>query len=187
MNAMSLSQQQVPECGPPSGDHDTCVTHRVKTLYVLFWMAFTDALLLDGVLKWLISQQPEGFLVALVPDVIEVYHLENNGVAFGLMGGTAAPVWMGGLLLVALAFWMLRQPLRTKAQAWGLALLLGGGLNNWLDRAFTQGVTDYISLSFLHFPVFNLSDVFVFVGSSLLGWILLQDILSPVSKEPPTL
>lgn len=56
----------------------------------------------------------------------------------------------------------------------GLALAIGGGLNNLIDRIKNGHVTDYFSLNvnrpaFLKHIVFNLSDMFIFIGTTLAG------------------
>ncbi|MBU5469179.1 signal peptidase II [Falcatimonas sp. MSJ-15] len=56
----------------------------------------------------------------------------------------------------------------------GIALAIGGGLNNLIDRIKNGHVTDYFSINvsrpaFLKHIVFNLSDMFVFIGTTLAG------------------
>jgi signal peptidase II len=171
--SMAQPQPTIPECGPPSDDHNTCVTHRPKTLYVLLIMALTDVLVFDAVVKWLVTQQPIGKMVSIVPGVFDFYHVENTGVAFGLLNGTVTPIITSAILLSVLVYYTVKLPLVAKRQAVGLGLLLGGGLNNWLDRVLTGAVTDYIYLPFIDFPVFNASDVAIFMGSIMVGTFML--------------
>ena len=47
--------------------------------------------------------------------------------------------------------------------------LLGGTIGNMIDRFFRmEGVVDFIELGFMDFPIFNLADSFLVVGTILL-------------------
>lgn len=54
----------------------------------------------------------------------------------------------------------------------GLALIVGGGLGNWLDRVLQEGaVTDFVSLGLgsLRTGIFNVADVAIFAGIALVA------------------
>lgn len=52
-----------------------------------------------------------------------------------------------------------------------LGLIVIGGYSNLLDRIFYQGVIDYISIG--TWPVFNLADVYIAIGVSILIYLTL--------------
>lgn len=59
----------------------------------------------------------------------------------------------------------------SRAALFGLGLVVGGGLANWLDRLLNDGaVTDFMSLGLgpLRTGVFNLADLAVMAGATLL-------------------
>lgn len=61
----------------------------------------------------------------------------------------------------------------------GVALMLGGASSNVYDRVKRGYVVDYFSFSFLKKVVFNISDIFIFLGSMIVACRLaLQDDLS---------
>ena len=45
-----------------------------------------------------------------------------------------------------------------------IVLIVGGTIGNFIDRLIFNGVTDFIVLEFIDFPVFNLADSFLCVG-----------------------
>jgi len=98
----------------------------------------------------------------------------NEGIALGLFeAGSAAARWaLTGLLsLVTLGvgYWVWTEKVR--ADAFALALILGGALGNLLDRARLGYVVDFADLHFgdwRPFLIFNLADAAISVGVVLL-------------------
>lgn len=98
--------------------------------------------------------------------------LENKGAASGIL--SAHPKLLKGISAVMLcvcAFALGKEQRKGKATIAGIsyALILGGGLSNFIDRVRKGSVTDYIR--FPKFPikkirnlVFNLSDFSIFAG-----------------------
>lgn len=100
--------------------------------------------------------------------------LHNKGIAFGAFENSPKLVERGTLgILAVVAAWLIY--LLTKPglyfKKFGTSMMLGGGLCNWFDR-FHQGyVTDYFSFNVkwkrVKSLVFNLSDMFIFLGMFL--------------------
>lgn len=98
--------------------------------------------------------------------------LENKGAASGILA--KHPKILKGISAVMLCFCALalgreRQKGKVTMTGIGYALLLGGGLSNFIDRMKKGSVTDYVR--FPKFPVkkiselvFNLSDFGIFAG-----------------------
>ena len=97
----------------------------------------------------------------------------NRGVAFGLAGGTGAPlilVALGGLGVIGYLF--ARQP--TRPGMWvATGLLAGGAIGNLLDRITSDAVTDYIDVS--AWPAFNVADIAITCGVALLVVLYLRE------------
>lgn len=101
---------------------------------------------------------------------------------------TASSVFLGFLLLL---FAILLPKKGNRLFKFGLALVLGGAISNVSDRMNKGHVIDYFSINCKAFPrlkkiIFNLSDIFIFVGSAL---IALAGFLSDYSNidTPETL
>ncbi len=93
----------------------------------------------------------------------------NTGVAFSL--GASLPPWTvaaaTGLIMVVLAWFILAsESAMTVVSRVGAAMLLGGALGNFVDRLDGRGVVDFMHSGW--FPTFNLADVFVTVGATLM-------------------
>ena len=101
---------------------------------------------------------------------VELVHVRNRGVAFGLLAdGGAVLVAIGVAAVVALlAFFAThsRRPL-----VWlPTGLLLGGAAGNLIDRLRDGYVTDFIDLPL--WPAFNLADMCITFGVLSLLYVL---------------
>jgi signal peptidase II len=134
-----------------------------KPFFLLLALA---VLVLDQWSKWWM----DGHLdprhpVAIVPDFLQLTHVRNPGVAFGMFAAegllaTLALVAVGLAALGAIGLYFRRTPPREESLLLGLALVLGGACGNLLDRVFAGAVTDFVDLHIggHHWPAFNVAD-----------------------------
>ena len=61
--------------------------------------------------------------------------------------------------------WLLVKIVRHPLGQWSLAIILGGGIGNLIDRMRLGYVVDMLDTMFMDFPVFNVADVFVVCGT----------------------
>ncbi len=96
----------------------------------------------------------------------------NEGVSFGLFGGSGIPPWMLAALSTAIAVavlvWLGRATTPWIRPAAGL--IAGGALANATDRLRFGAVTDFLDfhLGPWHWPAFNMADAGIVVGTGLL-------------------
>ncbi len=79
------------------------------------------------------------------------------------------------VILLVLCVSLVRSGLRGRSAAIALALLVGGGLGNWIDRVIYGGVvTDFVRLGVgpIHTGIFNVADVAVMAGAAILMWMM---------------
>lgn len=64
-----------------------------------------------------------------------------------------------------------------------LAFILGGTVGNMIDRFFRpNGVVDFIETAFIDFPIFNVADSFLVVGTILLAIVVIFDLFQTSNK-----
>lgn len=108
--------------------------------------------------------------VTLVPGVLGLTHVRNQGAAFSSFQGMR---WLFLLIFavftLALLYEYFRKPMPfAGVERWCLAAIYGGGLGNVIDRVRLGYVVDMLETLFMEFPVFNLADCFICCGCVLL-------------------
>jgi signal peptidase II len=140
-----------------------------------FAMVFAVVLVLDQLTKQLVRTflDPPGTTVHIIGSLLQFTHVRNPGASFGMLPGHT-PVFMAITLLVLVGvaiYWFRVRPRRTVLVT-ALALVSAGAVGNLIDRALTGLVTDFIQIP-LDFPVFNVADMAIVSGVSLLMWWVL--------------
>ncbi len=155
--------------------------------FVLFNLAAAAALIgIDQAIKlWAVNVlQPVGSM-PLIPYVVELRFVLNQGMAFSLLSGKQLFLIIATSIALILVAYMLFFRSRGKyLQQAAMLLVLGGGIGNLIDRVLNGEVVDYINLLFMRFAVFNFADICVCVGVAL--WVLeifLEELHSGEAKE----
>lgn len=132
-----------------------------------FWISMAVVLILDQWSKWLIASNIyPGQSVEVWPGVMWFTHVFNRGAAFSMMQGQTI-FFITAALIVALVlagYNMVAKPQPLLQVVTGI--MAGGALGNLLDRYRYGHVVDYIDFHF--FPVFNLADMAITIGGTLL-------------------
>lgn len=111
--------------------------------------------------------QPIGSIPVL-DGVFSLTYLENRGAAFSMLENRVWLLALVGIVIVAGIFWVIRKGWVSGTLAqWSLYSIAGGAIGNLLDRIFRGYVVDLFNFQLIHFPVFNVADIFVCVGVGL--------------------
>lgn len=137
----------------------------------------------DQWIKALVTRaMPPGSSVPVIDGLLSLTHVQNHGVAFGLMPGIPPIVTMlAALTLVVLLAYNKGRQLRSRMSAVGLALMAGGAVGNLLDRIRYGFVVDYIDVHV--WPVFNLADAAIVAGAGLVVLALMRSGAGSEVKE----
>jgi signal peptidase II len=105
-------------------------------------------------------------LISIMP-FIDITHIHNYGIAFGLFTGVL-PLWfivmLGSFMVIFLFFWMFR--VSNNLEKWGILLIISGAIANIGDRLINNYVLDLILLHYkqYYWPAFNFADMYISVG-----------------------
>jgi len=145
-------------------------------------------LVLDQWTKWLVEAHlPHHTAEPIIPGLLNLTHVRNTGVAFGLFASDLGGGWLltllglGALAAVGVYFWF--APSRDRSLLVALALVVGGAVGNLIDRVSSGAVTDFIDvyLGPHHWPSFNVADSAISIGIVLMA----IDSFRPRHREAP--
>ena len=127
---------------------------------------------LDQLTKWLaavyLKPTPEG--VTVIPKLLDFQYITNEGAAWGLFEGEKwFLVVLTTITTMALLIFLLSGKLRRFALFnVSTILIVAGGIGNLIDRLVHGAVVDFIKTTFMSFPIFNVADCYVVIGSVLM-------------------
>ncbi|MBQ8117549.1 MAG: signal peptidase II [Lachnospiraceae bacterium] len=145
-----------------SGKRMLCVD-AVLLAVLLFADQFTKHL---AVLK---LKGQEAFV--LIDGVLELDYLENRGSAFGMLQDQKFLIVAVDLIFMAvLLFLLVKLPPDRKYVKLHIlmTMVMGGGIGNMIDRLRLDHVVDFISFVLIHYPIFNVADIYIVVAVILL-------------------
>ena len=130
---------------------------------------------LDQVFKYMIVSNFElGQTQTLISGVLNLTYIRNEGVAFGMFAGMQwLFIALTVILLALIVIYMFVKRPQSKFFYFTVALIVGGGIGNLIDRIAYGYVVDYLSLTFFQ-PVCNFADYCITVGVILLAVYLLK-------------
>ena len=129
--------------------------------------------ILDQASKFVVQHMMEvGQSIAVIDSIFHFTYILNSGAAFGLLANrTLFFVVTTVIVVVGLLIYSYRSK-KGGLQSLALGLLLGGAVGNLLDRLRFGHVVDFID--FRIWPVFNIADIAIVLGSILLIYALLM-------------
>jgi len=135
---------------------------------------------------WAVGALADGS-IPVIPGLFYLTYLENTGAAFGIFQGRAFVLGLVSIVvLIGVVVVLFNSKVCSRVLIWGLALIIAGGVGNLIDRMARGFVIDYLNFSALGgFPVFNLADCFVVVGTAMVVYYLLfLDGKKPAGNQP---
>jgi len=146
----------------------------------VFWIIIAAAIVLDIISKQIvIGSMTENQVISVIPGLFDLRYINNHGAAFSILQGKtllliiATCAMMAGLVV----YYVLKRKSIIRAEQIALAMIVGGGVGNLIDRIFQGYVTDFLDIHII--PIFNVADCFITVGCALL-------VISVLFIEPRT-
>ena len=151
---------------------------------MIVWLAvIIGAVALDQLTKWItVIRLDVGESFPFIEGIFHFTYIQNRGAAFGMLSNhrwvfmVTSTVAIVGLLIY---LWKFRP--ESKLACASLAMIIGGGIGNMIDRLFYKGtlpdtIGENVVIDFLDFCavpeiwpwVFNIADSFVCVGAGIL-------------------
>lgn len=102
--------------------------------------------------------------VVLLPDVFELFYLENRGAAFGMLQDQQVFfLAMVSVVCVFVLYFYFHVPMTGKYLPVRICavFLVAGAVGNGIDRVRQGYVVDFFYFKWIDFPVFNVADIYV--------------------------
>lgn len=151
----------------------------VITVAVIVGVIAVDQISKLLVLAWLYEDQ-----VVLIKGVLNFTYVENRGMAFGLFSDHRWVFLITSTVGIALIGFYLFRFVKRPLSRVSLALIVGGGIGNMIDRVRLGFVVDFIDFCAFDFWmwVFNVADAAVCVGAALFVLDVLLEMLADAKK-----
>ena len=98
---------------------------------------------------------------------LELTHIHNFGVSFGLFSGLIPSYLLVilGLIIVIFIYYLMVTS-SNLIEKWGLLIIISGAISNILDRTINGYVIDFIYFHYndFYWPAFNFADIYITIG-----------------------
>lgn len=112
--------------------------------------------------------------ISLIGNFLRFTYVENPGMAFGIrIGQNKFFTFFSLFASIAIVIYLYRIRNEKFLPRFALALILGGAIGNLIDRILFGQVADFIDFGW--WPVFNVADMAVSIGMTLLIILVLFD------------
>lgn len=141
----------------------------------MFFAILVTVILLDQITKYFayVYLQPQN-TIPVINKIFYLTYVENRGAAFGILQNK---VWflaaITAVVIIAAVYYVYKTPQMSSMMKYSIALIVAGAVGNLIDRIRLGYVIDFFD--FVVWPVFNVADSAVVVGTILLAYILLLD------------
>lgn len=136
-------------------------------MFVISLIIAVISAVIDQLIKLHINSTVELYEVRkFIPKVLSITHVRNAGAAWSIMEGRTWFLILLPIAVIAAALvFMFINRRKSKLCLLSLALVLGGGIGNLIDRVRMHEVIDYLKLELFDFPIFNFADICVVIGA----------------------
>ncbi|MBQ6684874.1 MAG: signal peptidase II [Firmicutes bacterium] len=113
--------------------------------------------------------------IPVIDGIFHITYIHNYGAAFSILEGKQGFLLIvTGIAMAAILGYMVIAQIKKKTnpmELWSLALILSGGIGNFIDRVRFGYVVDFFD--FRVWPIFNVADIAVCCGCGLLVFYVL--------------
>ena len=138
---------------------------------LLYIIAVLLMIALDQAVKlWALTSLQAQHTIPLIENVFHLTYVENRGAAFSLFAQFDSRwifVVLACVITVVILIALQKKYMQTVLGRWSLVLIAAGALGNAIDRVAHGFVVDLFDFRLIHFPVFNVADIFICIGGAL--------------------
>ena len=124
----------------------------------------------QAVKHWAFTVLQPQHTIPLIENVFHLTYIENRGAAFSMFASFDSRwifVALAAVITLAICYALSKKLMQTALGRWSLVLIAAGAVGNAVDRVARGFVVDMFDFRLIHFPVFNVADIFICVGGVL--------------------
>ncbi|MFB9770483.1 signal peptidase II [Lactiplantibacillus modestisalitolerans] len=142
----------------------------------IYWVLMFGLVVIDQAIKVaIVNQIPLGATATVVPGLLSLTNLHNNGAAWSILEGKMGFFYVISIVALGVMVYLLRRLRGHRLYEYGIILMIAGTLGNFIDRVRVGYVVDMVQLDFINFPIFNFADTCLTVGVLLILIGVLRD------------
>lgn len=146
----------------------------------LFFAVASSILVIDQLSKvWAVARLEDADPIVIIDGFFSLNFVRNPGAAFSFAEGFTFVI---AIIALVVCGYLIRLSGKVSNLPWTIALSLvfTGAMGNLLDRIFREPgvmrghVVDFLQLTFINFPIFNVADIAITFGAILivlLSWL----------------
>lgn len=136
-------------------------------------------IIIDQITKMLVvenlkNQNP----IVIIEDFLQFNYAENYGAAFGILQNQQLFFIIITIIIILGILIYIVKSNSTRLMNYSLLMVVGGAVGNFIDRIRLGYVVDFIDVKFgniYDYPVFNIADSFIVIGTFFLVFVVLTD------------
>lgn len=150
--------------------------HKEKWKWLfIFFLVMLAAVAADQFTKYLAIENLQGKApCVLIQNVLELQFFCNTGIAWSMLEGQMVFILFTGVVLLAVMFFfIMKLPEHKKYHILYVlfGVLAGGAVGNMIDRIRFGYVVDFIYVSLIHFPIFNVADMCIVISILIFAFL----------------
>lgn len=108
--------------------------------------------------------------ISLIPNFFSITYTNNYGAAWSILNNKVYFLICITVIVLIIIYRYMNTFKENTRNIISFGLLFGGITGNLIDRLFLGYVRDFLAFKIFgyHFPVFNISDIAIFIGTALL-------------------
>ncbi|MCG8502855.1 MAG: signal peptidase II [Firmicutes bacterium] len=134
-------------------------------------------LALDQYTKYLAATKLINYnTIPLIKNVFHLTFVENRGAAFGILQGQKwLLIVVTSTIIIAMVYYVIKSKSNSRLLLASFSMVIGGAIGNLIDRVRLGYVIDFLDVYIYsyNYPVFNIADSFVVVGTIFLSYYIL--------------
>jgi signal peptidase II len=138
-------------------------------------------IIMDRISKlWAVRRLAKGDDIVIIKDFFRFTYEENTGAAFSFLSGKVIFLSIiTSVVVLFMIYYLYKNRKENLLFKVSMSLIISGAIGNLIDRVYYKYVIDFIMCHYKDvyvFPIFNVADMMVVVGTCLLALYIIKDV-----------